>query len=360
MDLKQQFLEYKSEFDRKIIDFLDRKIQEAERINPTAGKNLEEFQKLVVVGGKRVRPALVHFTSIAGGREPDDTTTYVGMALEIFHTFALIHDDIIDESLVRRGYPTMEASYQKIFKDNGFNDERSRHFALSSAILGGDYGLVIANQIMSELDIDLERKDLIQRLYATMQFELCAGQIDDCFGVGLADWDSITQDRIDKMMKTKSGNYSIQKPMLLGGLLAGVSKDQYEALAVAGEKIGLVYQITDDIIGVFGKEAETGKSTDSDILEGKRNLLMYKTYIQCNDSEKQHFRSIVGNTRASDHDIETIRDLIQNKGVQDELQGYCNRLVEESKELIYSVFDQNNTGTQFITNLSEYLLIRKS
>lgn len=360
MDLKQQFLEYKSEFDRKINDFLDKKIQEAWKINPTAGMNLEEFQKLVEVGGKRVRPALVHFTSLAGGREPDEITAQIGIALEIFHTFALIHDDIIDESLIRRGYPTMEASYREIFSGMGFNDERSKHYALSSAILGGDYGLVIANQIMSELNIDLQKKDLIQRLYSTMQFELCAGQIDDCFGIGLSDWTEISKDRINKMLETKSGNYSIQKPMLLGGLLAGVNKEQYEALSVAGEKIGLVYQITDDIIGVFGKEAETGKSIDSDILEGKRNLLMYNTYERCDDKEKELFISIVGNNKASTEQVEEIRELIRSKEVLSELENYCKELVETSKDLLNKNFGDDNFGISFVTNLADYLLVRKS
>jgi geranylgeranyl diphosphate synthase type I len=360
MDLKQQFLEYKTQFDREINEFLDKKIHEAWEINPTAGVNLQEFQKLVAAGGKRVRPALVHFTSLAGGREPDVNTARIGMALEIFHTFALIHDDIIDESLVRRGFPTMEASYQTVFRDMGLSGERAHHFALSSAILGGDYGLVIANQIMSELDLEFEVKDHIQRIFATMQFELCAGQIDDCFGVGLSDWDVITLERINKMLETKSGNYSIQKPMLLGGLLAGVTQEQYKTLAIAGEKIGLVYQITDDIIGVFGQEEETGKSTDSDILEGKRNLLMVQTYQRCNEEEKLYFKSVVGNTNSNPDQVQSIRQLISEKGVLNDLQSYCNALVDESTAILNTHFDPASHGTQFITNLAQYLLVRKS
>lgn len=360
MNLKQQFIDFKTQFDYQINQYLEKKIEEAYSINPSAGFNLQEFQKLIEVGGKRVRPALVHFTYLATGRIPNETVAKVGMALEIFHTFALIHDDIIDESLVRRGFPTMEASYRDTFTSLGLNTERATHYARSAAILGGDYGLVLANQIMSELDIDLETKDLIQRLYSTMQFELCAGQIDDCFGIGLSDWDNLDIDRIDTMLKTKSGNYSIQKPMLLGGLLAKVNKEQYQALSEAGQKIGLVYQISDDILGVFGQENETGKSVDSDIIEGKRNLLLFKTYASSNDEEKKLFKSILGNPQSSQTQIEAIRTLIRSKGIVDQLQLQCQNLVSDSITLINRYFDKDNNGTQFINNLAQYLLTRKS
>lgn len=360
MTLKDQFNEFKTQFDKSVDEFLKVKILEAYAINPEAGYNLEEFNKLVVSGGKRVRPALVHYGSVACGRTPDQTSNLIGIALEIFHTFALVHDDIIDLSLTRRGVDTMEASYQKKYLSENFDGSKSKHLALSAAVLGGDYGLIIANQIMMELDLDLATKNKINSLYSKMLFELCAGQIDDCIGVGIADFDNVTEERINNMLSCKSGNYSIEKPLLLGAILAGATDQKLAVLSKVGQKIGLVFQITDDLIGVFGDEEEIGKSTITDIIEGKRNLLFAKTYNASSDEEKIKFKLIVGNPKATSEEVNFIKDLMLSKGVVDQLKAECKKLIEESKIEILENFDADNQGVSFIINLGEYLLVRRS
>jgi geranylgeranyl pyrophosphate synthase len=360
MTLKEQFEEFKTQFDKSVDDFLKVKVLEGYTINPEAGFNLEEFNKLIKSGGKRVRPAMVHYGSMVFGRTPDQTSNLIGIALEIFHTFALIHDDIIDLSLTRRGVDTMQASYQKKYKRENFDKTKADHLALSAAILGGDYGLIIANQIMMELELDLATKNKINSMYSKMLFELCAGQIDDCIGVGIADFDSISEERINNMLSCKSGNYSIEKPLLLGAILAGASVQKLEILSRIGQKVGLVFQITDDLIGVFGEAEEIGKSNISDITEGKRNLLFAKTYNACNDEEKIKFKSIVGNLEASPSDIEYIKNLMINKNIVNELKSQCQKLIEESKNELLENFESDNQGINFIINLGEYLLVRRS
>jgi len=361
MNLKEQFAQFKQDFDERLDTFLAAKVTEADAINPTAGENLRQFQFLTRSGGKRVRPALVYFGALAGGMEPDEVLYDIGMTLEIFHTFALIHDDIIDQSLTRRGAPTMEATYRRVFKPVfGEDIDALNHFAMSAAILGGDYATTIANQLMSSITLDADTKKRVEELYYTMQFELCAGQIDDCFGIGLANWDELEEGRITRMLEAKSGNYSIQKPMLMGGILAGCTPDQMKALASAGEDIGLVFQLTDDIISVFGDEIQTGKSTSSDIIEGKRNLLFARTYAVCSNEEKALFRSIVGNHTATDEQIDAVKRLMTRYSIVDNLYATCKDVTARAVTTMNTHFDPDNTGTRFITELAQYLLVRTS
>ena len=119
--LQTTLAEFKSEFDQFLLNFLDNKINESATINQTAVQNLQMVRKLVENGGKRVRPFLVYL-GFGLGREIKENSKLeifkVGAALELFHTFALIHDDLIDNSLIRRGLPTIEAEYQNFFEAN--------------------------------------------------------------------------------------------------------------------------------------------------------------------------------------------------------------------------------------------------
>jgi len=363
MSLKAQLAEFKLTFDPKIESYIQNQIAKASAINPAATKSLQYFKKLVLAPGKRIRPALAYFGFLMGIntsqslQSNQENILKLGISLEIFHTFALIHDDIIDESLVRRGEPTMEALYQKDFIEN----PKSSHFGLSGAILGGDYGLIICNQLINEIPYPKLRE-----LYYLMQFELAAGQIDDCLGVGLGSIEKLQEKDILNMLRNKSGNYTIQKPALMGLTLASEASvvDNFEkkktALTLAGEKIGLVYQLTDDIISLFGDEKETGKSNISDILEGKKTILVVRTYHRSSPNERIEIQKILGNSEATTEQINWLKHLILEVGVKDELLQECRVLINEANLILTSTFEATNPGVKFISELGQYLLERKS
>ncbi len=358
MNFKQTLVDFKIEFDQKLDHFLKLKIQETKLYNPVITQNLEYIGQSLQVGGKRFRPTMAYFGYKLIQAEINPEIWNIGLALELFHSFALIHDDIIDKSLVRRGHPTIEAIYQEqFFKTHPEID--SHHYGTSAAILAGDFALVLANQLVANLE-NSDKKIKAERLFYEMQFELVAGQVDDCFGVGLCDLDDLDEERIIKMLKTKSGNYSIQKPLMMGAEFAGANQKQLSALKKCGEKLGLVFQIKDDILGIFGNIEEIGKSNFSDILEGKKTLLMARAYKMASADQKIKFKSILGNQQASLEDILWLKDCIASSGVVLDLEKYCLDLVLEAKMEISSVFDQNNAALQFLLDLADYLYQRTS
>jgi len=356
MNFKQALIDFKTEFDQKLDEFLNLKIEETKLYNPVMTQNLEYIGNGLRVGGKRFRPTMAYFGYKLIQPEVNPEIWNIGLALELFHSFALIHDDIIDKSLVRRGHPTIEAIYQAQFLKTHPQID-NKHYAASAAILGGDFALVLANQLIANLE-NSPKKIKMERLFYEMQFELVAGQVDDCFGVGLSTLDDLDEARIINMLKTKSGNYSIQKPLLMGAQFAGANQKQLDALKSSGEKLGLVFQIKDDILGIFGNIDEIGKSNFSDILEGKRTLLMARAYKQVNADQKAKFKTILGNEQASLEDILWLKDCVASSGVVLDLERYCLDLVLAAKMELCDVFDQENPALQFLLDLSDYLYQR--
>jgi geranylgeranyl diphosphate synthase type I len=347
--------EFKKIFDPKLESFYDDHIKLVSEINPVSKDILIEIKNISLSGGKRFRPALVYFSYLLGkSGGVDDEIFQLGISLEIYHTFALIHDDIIDEAIQRRGYPTLEVTYQKKFEKQSIEKKAGKHLALSAAILGGDYANLLANWAFSKI----KRKSEIEDLFWQMQNEVYAGQVDDTFGVGIESLDSLSTKAVLNMLDYKSGRYSIEKPLLLGAKLAGLEDSKLTVLSKIGLRVGIVFQIVDDILGMFGKEDVTGKSNISDIVEGKRTLLITKTYEKSNDEEKDKIKQVLGNKDLTESQATWLKNIIIEKGVLSELQSFCKSEIEQSKKDIQENFDPENKGTKFLLELCDYMVSR--
>lgn len=353
MTFKQNLGGFKHTFDNKLKVFLDEQINSASKLSPAAELNIRELATFILAGGKRFRPALLYYVTLLGERNPDDAVYDLGIALELLHSFALVHDDIIDKSLYRRNIPTIEAVYQKHFE--GMEDREYQ--AMSAAILSGDYAHTLADMTVNNLHIDAKTRKKISDMYYEMQFELVGGQIDDCFGVGISELSSLTEEKILNMLEKKSGNYSIQKPLILGAILAGMNNTQTKILEDFGYKLGLVFQIRDDILGLFGEEEAIGKST-TDITEGKKTLIMYRTYQLMSDEEKIKLSQVLGNQLASTDEIEWLKSKIVTLGVIREMETYSETLIAEAKQSLTDNFEKDNEGLQFLLDLADFLLVR--
>lgn len=216
----------------------------------------DSIQETISAGGKRIRPTLLYVAYTGGGGKDDSLIFSVGAAIELFHTFALIHDDILDNSSTRRGKPT-------IYKKEG----------LSSALLAGDLSIFFANELFYSVIKGMDETQQISHQWQLLQEEVIKGEYLD---MALANVPSVSESNVMKIMEYKTARYSFMRPLLIGSLLAGGSSQIQQSLSDFGKNIGIAFQIQDDILGIFGNEAITGKSVNSDILEGKMTLLMVR------------------------------------------------------------------------------------
>ena len=321
----------------------------------------DQIKRLCMLSGaKRLRPFLVYLgyslykdISLVTSSELD-SILQTGSGLEIFHTSALVYDDIIDQSDLRRGEPTIEAFYKEKYKTE--KKKNYVHTAISATILAGIMSHSLADKQINKVD-NLEVRDF----YYEMQYELISGQTDDTLGVGTSDLDSLEVESIIKMMVAKSGNYSIQKPLLFGLKLAKCPDDSelYRTIELIGYKSGLLFQLVDDIIGLFESQEGIGKSNTTDILEGKRTLLIQKLYADSSPQNRLKIINILGNTSARGEDIEWVKNQIVESGTLEYYNKYAKNLAEESLALTSSLLKvANNEGLETLDSLIAYLISR--
>lgn len=220
-------------------------------------------------GGKRLRPRLLLDTHRAFGDPHPEDATIAAAAFELLHTALLLHDDVIDRDLSRRGRPNLTAEFADDATARGLPPRTAAAWGEASGILGGDlllsstYALVA--QVRSAARAELT--DLVEECL----FRAAAGEhADVAFGLGTA---PAAPEQVLRMMENKTGGYSFAAPLRAGAVLADAGEQASAALELVGTALGVLYQLRDDILGVFG-DARTGKSTSSDLREGKRTLLV--------------------------------------------------------------------------------------
>src|SRR3989338_8126192 len=254
------FLDFKKQFDKEINIYLDEKIKLAEKIDKKGCDLLKIIKEFINNGGKRLRPAIFYFAFLSYASQNSAKVLKLSFIFELFHSFALIHDDIIDNSDLRRGKQTVHKKYN-----------------LSTAILAGDLALMLADEIFTE---QIKERKIIN-LYNEFKQELLIGEY----------LDTIKIDDVDKIMELKTARYSFIKPATISLNLSIVDKQEIKRWEEVLRETGILFQIKDDLDGTFADEKSLGKPTDSDIKEGKNTLIIKKFLEKSNDEEKKYFYS---------------------------------------------------------------------
>ncbi|HEX2240032.1 MAG TPA: polyprenyl synthetase family protein [Actinomycetota bacterium] len=235
-------------------DLLDAYLDDRRDSLPDAKELIEEIRRALAAGGKRLRPALCYWGYRAAGGEPNEPILRAAASLELLHTFAVVHDDIMDAGLERRGQPTTVAL-----------------LGIETAILVGDLALVLADDLFFTSGFGSSDVTRAFGAYSRMRQEVIAGQSLD---VDLSrSAREITLDEALHVARLKSGRYSVEEPLAIGALLAGAGTNLLEPLEEVGRPFGLAFQINDDLMGSFGPHELIGKPSDADIRQGKRNVL---------------------------------------------------------------------------------------
>lgn len=234
-------------------------------------------------GGKRLRArfciagwrAVAEASNIAAA--PASEVVSAGASLEIFHAAALVHDDLIDNSDTRRGRPAAHRALEKSHQDAGWTGDAAA-FGRSGAILLGDLLVAWSDDLLEQalVGVATERAAATRSEYAKMRREVTIGQFLDIAeeSAFLTEPDDRHAARALRVASLKSARYSIQQPLVIGAALAGADSAQHDALAAFGHPVGMAFQLRDDVLGVFGDEATTGKPSGDDLREGKRTVLI--------------------------------------------------------------------------------------
>lgn len=299
---------------------LDQAIAEWVPIDPDLERPLASIRRLVLSGGKRLRPAFCYWAFVGAGGRPDDPVVVdAGAALELLHAFALIHDDVMDESVRRRGAPTVHVEYAAIHRKRGWSGNPGR-FGEGAAILVGDLAHVLANQLVVGLG---ERAG---RVWNQLAIEVNVGQYLDVIGTARGSVDLPTARRISRY---KSGKYTIERPLHLGAALAGHLDELGGSLSAYGEPLGEAFQLRDDLLGVFGDPSRMGKPVGEDLLEGKPTPLLAVARQRCTGEEAALLQR-VGDPTLDAAGVAAVRAVLESCGARDEIERSIAELADRA------------------------------
>jgi geranylgeranyl diphosphate synthase type I len=303
-----------------IVGLLDREIARWRSVDPSLERPLVALRALVLAGGKRLRPAFCHWAFVGAGGDPGDQRVIdAGAALELLHTFALVHDDVMDGSEMRRGLPAIHTAAIADHEALGWRGE-ARRFGEGAAILVGDLAFVYADMLFGEA------RPPARQVFEELRVELCVGQYLDLVGTASASTDPEQAARIERY---KSGKYTVERPLHLGAALAGRLDELAGPLSDVGLPLGEAFQLRDDLLGVFGDAALTGKPVGDDLREGKLTPLIAVAAARC-DGAGSDILGRVGAQDMSGADVAALQELLVATGARDEIEGAIERLVDRA------------------------------
>ncbi|ORV92080.1 polyprenyl synthetase [Mycobacterium interjectum] len=269
-----------------------------------AGDILTEF----VNGGKCLRSTFMYLGWLCG--EPESEAALSATAsLELLHAFALLQDDVMDDSVARRGRPAAHVQFAAWHRGRGLSGS-SHRFGESAAILLGDLCLIWAEQMLRESG--LQRHQLLRGWprYDAMRTELAVGQFAD---LATDARDLPTMEAVLEVARRKSGNYTVRRPLEIGAAMAGCDERVLATLADYGSAVGEAFQLRDDILGIFGSPATTGKPTN-DLFERKATSVVVAAHQLADASTRLQFRELMAGERLDDAALEHWRTLILATG----------------------------------------------
>lgn len=277
----------------------------------TAG--LEDF---VLSGGKRLRPAFAYWGwRSVSSKDAEDIGGQVLLlfsALELLHASALIHDDVIDCSATRRGRPTAHIQFAGLHRDRGWRGPADQ-FGMSAAILLGDLALAWADDIVAGADLEHDARKRVRRVWADIRTELLGGQYLDIVAEASAA-ESIASAMTVNTYKTAS--YTVSRPLQLGVAIADDRPDVEALFHEVGTDLGVAFQLRDDVLGVFGDPAITGKPIGDDLRSGKRTVLLATAVELADKSDAAAARLLRGwiGTDLSDAQVRELCGAIEGVG----------------------------------------------
>ncbi|MEU0334410.1 polyprenyl synthetase family protein [Streptomyces sp. NPDC006193] len=280
-------------------------------------------------GGKRARAQLLWWSlrACGGGQESLAPALRIGAALELLQTCALVHDDVMDAAVRRRGGPALHAALRDRYAGSAPPGRLGR-FGDAAGILAGDLALAWADDLVAETPVGPAAAPLVRRLWSDMRTEMVAGQYLDVQGQLTA---SYSLARALRAACLKSALYSVERPLALGAALAGADGATTRALRSAGRCVGVAFQLRDDLNDVFGDPRRTGRSCGSDIREGKPTSLIALALARAEAAGDRRALTVLhrslGDAGLTPEGLDEVREVLVATGAPAAVEERIGRLV---------------------------------
>ncbi|WKZ75290.1 MAG: polyprenyl synthetase family protein [Vicingaceae bacterium] len=320
---------YQTLFDEKLNDFLL-------SIDKTPASLYQPMRYIFSLGGKRIRPLLVYIANDLFNGKTENATP-IALAVEIFHNFSLIHDDIMDKAPLRRGKTTIHEKWNN-----------------NVAILSGDALLVTAYQQFEK--VKTEKIISLLSIFSKTAAEVCEGQQLD---MDFEERKTISIDEYQQMITLKTA-VLLGAALKMGAVIANANEKDADALYHFGKNIGIAFQIQDDLLDVFGSAEKFGKQTGGDIICNKKTWLLIRAMQDASPSDKAEMEKWIEQKEFLAKDkVEVFKNIYKKLNIKEKAENEMKRYFENAKNNLF-VVEANYVKKETLLAFSEYLMKREN
>lgn len=334
-----------------------------------------DFSRELLQGGKRFRALFAYWSwvgSLPGSdfvqteaQREESAEAIIGItaALEMFHAAALVHDDLLDQSDTRRGAPSVHKKFEKLHADNAWSGTPER-FGVAGSVLVGDLMLGWSSEIFGQALLKAPDKSIeiaCREEFSKMRVEVMAGQYLDVLEENAAMRKPVEDSvgRANRVILYKTAKYTIEAPLLIGAAFAGASPGLLRGLSAFAIPLGMAFQLRDDILGVFGDAAVTGKPTGDDLREGKRTVLVALTRQSLSPSVGKIFDELLCSGTLSAEQIGFLQQTIVGSGALAKTERMIDELADESLNAL-DVLEMDTRAKQELRELALKVINRQA
>ncbi|MFY0405834.1 polyprenyl synthetase family protein [Solicola sp. PLA-1-18] len=337
-----------SGIDAALTDFLARRRLDLAGLGPRIHPLLDAAGR-AADGGKRLRALFCHAGWVAAGGDPDDAALLrASTAFEWLQASALVHDDLMDGSDTRRGRPSAHRAFEADHRGAAWAGDAER-FGAGGAILLGDLLLSWADEAFRGAGLPLEATARATPYLDSCRSEVVCGQFLD-----LAQQARGTHD-VDEAMRVvhyKAATYTVERPLQVGAALAGGSDELLGALSDFGLPLGEAFQLRDDLLGVFGDPAVTGKPAGDDLREGKHTVLVARAHAAADADQRGVVDRLLGDPDLDADGVTRLRDVIEATGARQAVEDDITRLESAADAALALVPVASPAGRDLLADLA--------
>ncbi|MGZ4751231.1 MAG: polyprenyl synthetase family protein [Oryzihumus sp.] len=313
-------------------------------------------------GGKRLRAAFLYGGYRAGGGPDGEAVVRAATAMELFQAAALLHDDVMDDSDTRRGLPAAHRRLATEHNEHGWTGDGDR-FGVAGSILAGDLCLTWTDELFATSGLPAAELERARPVFDRMRTQLMGGQFLDVLESARG-WESLTTaervERARRVIRYKSAKYTVEHPLLIGATAAGVGEADLAALSAYGLALGEAFQLRDDLLGVFGDPAQTGKPAGDDLREGKRTVIIAEALDTAGPAGVALVDKLLGLPDLDEAGVEELRAVITGSGALDRVEQRITALVADARAHLDVTTGLTSEGRQMLATLVDVSTARSA
>ncbi|MFI9610399.1 polyprenyl synthetase family protein [Streptomyces sp. NPDC052023] len=312
---------FRSRVDGVLRHFVAREAEQFAAIDPALGPVADQLEA-AVADGKRLRAAFCYWGWRAAGQPDSDALVRAAASMELVHAAAVVHDDLIDDSPLRHGRPTAHVALRGAVRRR----PRGAAAARSLAMLVGDLLMGLAGQLFTTSGLPAAYLARARPLWSVLARELIAGECLEILRTGA---EPDTAESL-KVIRYKTAKYTVEQPLLIGGALAGAGERLREGYAGYGLPLGEAFQLRDDLLGLFGDPARTGKANTDDVRGHRPTALLAETWRVAGADDRERLRALLGRRDLDRDGLEAVREVMRRLKTPDRVEDMITARVEEA------------------------------